>query len=141
MKIVQYFLLFLVTVSCREKTPTPPETLAPLVGKWRLDAYERTENGKKVWKAVDPQSTSFLSFRFDGVVLDSKGLPSCCAPGSLTINGKEFKIIPQAALPENPSCAYIDCISCATMDIELTGDTFIQHSCFGSRSRYVRDNQ
>ena len=116
-----------------------PETLQPLVGKWRLVAYERMENGTKVWKEADPQSTLFVSFRFDGLVLDSRGLSLCCPPIALNINGKEFKIVPKATVPENPACAYIDCIGCANWEIKLTGDTFILDDCGISLKReYVR---
>ena len=138
MKYILYFLLFLSTTNCRDKNVTP-ETLQPLVGKWRLVAYERLENGKRVWKEADPQSPSFVSFRFDGIVLDSKGLPYCCSPNDLNINGKEFVIIPRATVPENPTCAYVDCIGCATWEIKLTGDTFILDDCGISLKReYVR---
>ena len=116
-----------------------PETLQPLVAKWRLVAYERTENGKKVWKEADPQYPSYLSFRFDGVVLDSKDLPYCCAPGALNINGKLFEIKPQANIPDNPMCALVDCIGCPIWNITLTGDEFILNLCgIGSVTKYTR---
>lgn len=138
MKYLVCFLLFLSMVQCRDKN-AGPETLQPLVAKWRLAAYERVENGKKVWKEADQQSPSFISFRFDGVVLDGKGLPYCCPPTALNINGKEFKIIPKTAIPENPICAFVDCIGCPTWEIELTDDEFILSLCsIGSRSKYVR---
>lgn len=138
MKYLLSFFLFLSMVQCRDKN-AGPETLQPLVAKWRLATYERVENGKKVWKEVDSQSPSFISFRFDGVVLDSKGLPYCCPPSALNINGKEFKIIPKATIPENPTCAYIDCIGCPTWEIELRDNDFILSLCsIGSRSKYVR---
>ena len=138
MKYLLYLLLFLFMANCRDKN-VAPETLQPLVGKWRLVAYERMENGTKVWKEADPQSTLFVSFRFDGVVLDSKELTYCCPPSALNINGKEVKIIHKTALPENPTCAFIDCMGCPTWEIKLTGDTFILDSCFNSlKSKYVR---
>lgn len=137
MKYLLYFLLFLSMAHCRDKN-VAPEILQPLVGKWRLVAYERVENGRKVWKEVDPQSPSFVSFRFDGVVLDSKELPYCCPPSALNINGKEFKIVPKAAIPENPVCAYVDCIGCAAWEIEWSGDEFILDLCGWSKSKYVR---
>jgi len=138
MKYSLYFLLFLFMANCRDKN-VAPETLKPLVAKWRLAAYERVENGKKVWKEVDPQSASFVSFRFDGVVLDSKDLPFCCPPNSLNINEKNFKIIPKIALPENPTCALIDCIGCPTWEIKLLGDEFIKEDCgISLKRKYVR---
>lgn len=138
MKYILYFLVFLSMANCRDKN-VAPEILQPLVGKWRLAAHERVENGTKVWKEVDPQSTSFVSFRFDGVVLNSKDLPLCCPPTALNINGKEFVIIPRATVPENPTCAYVDCIGCSTWEIKLTEDTFILDDCGISLKReYVR---
>lgn len=138
MKYLLYLLLFLSMAQCRDKNVTP-EILQPLVAKWRLVAYERVENGKKVWKEVDSQSPSFVSFRFDGVVLDSKNLPLCCPPTTLNINGKGFEIIPKLAIPENPVCALVDCIGCATWEITLTGDTFILGDCAITLKReYVR---
>jgi len=138
MKYLLYFLLFLLMANCRDKNMAR-ETLQPLVAKWRLAAYERVENGTKVWKEADLQSPSFIFFRFDGIVLDSRGLSLCCPPTALNINGKEFKIVPKATVPENPACAYIDCIGCANWEIKLTGDTFILDDCGISLKReYVR---
>lgn len=137
MKYLLFFLLFLSMAQCRDKN-VAPETLQPLVAKWRLVAYERVENGKKVWKDVGSQSPSFVTFRFDGVILDSRGLPYCCPPTALNINGKEFKIIPKTAIPENPICAAVDCIGCATWEIEWSEDEFILNLCGWSKSKYVR---
>jgi hypothetical protein len=139
-KLLLYFLLFLTTVGCREKTLSPEE-LQPLVDKWRYAAYEKIVNGNKVWQDTDSLSPSFISFRFDGVVLDSQGLPRCCAPSALNINGKKFEIIPKAEVPRNPTCDYIDCIMCSVWSIDLKGDTFFLENCVnGLRYKYVRVN-
>ncbi|HEV7348138.1 hypothetical protein [Telluribacter sp.] len=139
------FVLFLLLMwGCQDKHITP-EVLKPLAGTWRLAAYEQTLNGKTKWVEVPAAvgtaaGASTLSFRFDGVVLDSKGLPACCGPSALRINGTTFAIEPKAALPDNPQCHLIDCIGCGVLHIEVAGNEFISSCQSGNigKSRYVR---
>ena len=142
MKSFIFLLLIVALGSCKPKAVVP-ETIAPLVGKWRLDAYETTVNGKKEWTltSINASTANYIQIREDGVLLTGNGQELCCAPSSLTINGKRFEIIPKSAIPDNPMCALVDCIGCATWDIEWTEDTFVLSLCINSsRSRYVREN-
>jgi hypothetical protein len=139
LRYLNFGLFLLLLLGCQEKHITP-EVLKPLAGTWQLVAYEQEENGKMVWVNVPTASESTLSFRFDGVVLDSKGLPACCGPTALEINGRRFRIEPKAPLPDNPACHLIDCIGCAVLKIEVEGNEFISSCPGGSlgKSRFLR---
>ncbi|MBB3837414.1 hypothetical protein FHS57_001408 [Runella defluvii] len=142
MKPVIFLLLIVVLGSCKPKTVVP-ETIAPLVGKWRLEAYESTVNGKKEWTltSINASTANYILIREDGVLLTGNGQELCCAPAALIVNGKRFEIVPKSAIPNNPMCALVDCIGCATWDIEWSEDTFILNLCVSSsRSRYVRED-
>lgn len=140
MKYILYLLLYLSMANCRDKY-VAPETLQPLVEKWRLEAYEVTNNEKKGWviASVSLTPASYLIFRSDGVILHGNGLGICCGPNALDVNGKTFEIKPQSLIPGNPGCALIDCIGCPTWKLELSDDEFILNLCsVGSKSKYVR---
>jgi hypothetical protein len=129
-------VLFLVGLfGCKEKQLSPEE-LQPLVGKWRLSAVQPT--GKN-WEYVTQSGQYQFEIRYDGVILDANGLPACCAPKSLKVNGKLFTIEPKESLPNNPLCALVSCAACETWDIDLQNDTLIVSYCEGSgRNRFVR---
>jgi hypothetical protein len=59
MKYLLSFLLFLSMANCRDKN-VAPEILQPLVAKWRLVAYERVENGKKVREEIEWSGDEFI---------------------------------------------------------------------------------
>lgn len=141
MKQIFIFVLLVLTFSgCKkEENQDPLPEIKTIVGKWRLDAYERIVNGEKVWEKVTGEP-SYLSFRFDGVILGKDGLPTCCAPTSFTLNGILFNIVPKAKLPENPQCALVDCYSCPIWEMEQNEDQLILSYCIGpSRARYIRE--
>ena len=129
-------LLFLVSLlGCKEKSLSPEE-LQPLIGKWRLSAVQ--SNGKD-WEYVTQSGQHQFEIRYDGVILDQNGLPTCCAPKFLKVNGKLFTIEPKESLPNNPSCALIKCAACETWDIDLKANTFILSSCLGNnRNRFEK---
>lgn len=129
-------VLFLVSLlGCKEKSLSPEE-LQPLVGKWRLSAVQ--PNGKD-WEFVTQSGQHQFEIRYDGVILDSNGLPACCSPKSLKVNGKLFTIEPKESLPNNPQCALVNCIACEIWDIDLQGNTFILSSCLGNnRNRFEK---
>ncbi|GAB3167815.1 hypothetical protein GCM10027291_15350 [Telluribacter humicola] len=110
------------------------------MGQWKLVAHEQTLNGVTQWVDVPNDQKNTLHFRYDGVVLNDKGLPKCCGPSALRIDGQHFKIEPKEPLPNNPDCALIFCGTCEEWNILVQGDEFI-HSCPESqsgRSRYIR---
>lgn len=107
-------------------------------GAWRLDAVERGMGNQKSWEKVDSTRADTLTFRTDGVILDTKGLPRCCSPTSLVINGQLVEIKPSMAVPANPLCASVNCVSCATWDIQLSANEMIVAPCNMSRLKYVR---
>lgn len=142
MKRYLYILLipFLLLNCKKEKEPAP--AIKEIVGRWRLDAVEKTVNGQKVWEKVSSDSPSYLTFRFDGVILDGKGLPWCCSPETLIVNGTSFKIKPKAKVPTNPQCALIDCVSCSSWDLEQKeNELIITLACqsLNYRHRYLRE--
>ncbi|MPR33739.1 hypothetical protein [Salmonirosea aquatica] len=140
------FLLPLLLLNCKkESEPAPLPAIEEIVGKWRLDAVEKTVNGQKVWEQVSgpvPIFTYYLVFRFDGVILGEKGLSWCCSPETLIVNGTSFKIKPKAKVPTNPQCAYVDCISCPSWDLEQRDNELILTSAcefLNYRHRYLRE--
>ncbi|CAG5000003.1 hypothetical protein DYBT9275_02364 [Dyadobacter sp. CECT 9275] len=138
--IIVWVLVSVVFWNCKkdkEETPLPFESI---VGRWRADAVENTVNGQKVWEKVLYTDPYYFSFRDDGVILDSRGLPACCSPDSLKVNGVAFKIIPQSGLPDNPACAYVDCVGCPSWDIQQNGDEIIISYCYGvQRAKFIRE--
>lgn len=144
MKRCLYILLIpFFFLNCKkEKDFAPLPAIKEIVGRWRLDAVEKTVNGQKVWEKVTYDPPSYLAFRFDGVILDENGLPACCAPDSLVVNGTSFKIKPQAQVPENPQCHLVDCAICSYWDLEQKGNEIIlTPSCqfLNHRQRYLRE--
>jgi hypothetical protein len=139
-------ILFLLVISMmlsgckKDRNEDPLPEVANIFGKWRLMEIEKTENGKTSWNpVVYYDEPTYLSFRYDGVILDNKGLPQCCGPDSLKINGVPFKIVPRSDLPLNPTCAYVDCAGCPVWDITQTGDEIIISTCATfPRHKYVR---
>ena len=128
--ILLLFLISILSLQCKkDQTPDPDPQIASIVGRWRLAGYEIEENGKKVWKLNPNDITSYITFRFDGVMLDSKGLAMCCPPSAYKLNGTIFKIIPKAELAVNPQCGVIDCVSCETLQMDQSGDELIITYC------------
>ena len=142
MKRYIYILLIpLLLLNCKRE-PAPLPAIKEIVGRWRLDAMEKTVNGQKVWEKVSYDPPSYLVFRFDGVILDGNGLPYCCSPDTLVVNGTPFKIRPQAKVPENPQCHLVDCAYCRYWDLEQIGNELILTSkCdfLNYRHRYLRE--
>jgi len=142
MKRYLYILLVpLLLLNCK-KEPAPLPAIKEVVGRWRLDAVEKTVNGQQIWEKVPADPPSHLVFRFDGVILDENGLPWCCVPDSLIVNGTPFKIKPLASIPENPQCHLVDCAACSSWDLEqkeneltLTSNCEFVHY----RRRYLRE--
>lgn len=134
------FLLLFITWSCKKKEeqPTPVNGAELIVGTWRLVSYQTFENEEVVWR--EPETSSLLTFRYDGVMLDSDGLPSCCLSTRYIINGSEFKVQPLSPLPENPVCALVYCTSCEAVDISVSGDEMKINFCAGTalQERYER---
>lgn len=133
-------LLAIAFTACKKDSNEPVPAVKSIVGKWRLDAYERTINGLKVWEKITDNEPSYLSFRYDGVILGTNDLPVCCGPGSYKLNGNLFKIEPKGKLPENPQCTLVDCVGCPTWDMEQNGNELIISSCRQFiRARYIRE--
>jgi len=139
MKRVFFVLvLSLTSLACKKDDPDP--AIESIVGKWRLDAYEKMVSGEQIWEKVPAGQSSYLTFRFDGVMLDSKDLPMCCAQGGYYLNGAFFGIKPKSSLPHNPQCGLIDCIGCSTLNFEQAGDELIITYCppISTRAKYVK---
>jgi len=141
--IIISVILSAILFGCKKSNPSshdPDPAIKMIVGKWKRVAYEKTVNGKKTWEEVDKDSQyNFMIFRYDGVILDSNGLPSCCAPAQYYVNGVVFKVVPKSEVPVNPSCAFVDCVGCASWNIEQTGNELILELCLNfPRSKFVR---
>ncbi|HEV7348139.1 hypothetical protein [Telluribacter sp.] len=141
MKYLNYCLLLLFLWGCRDREVSP-EVVKPLVGTWHLAAYEETQNGKTVWVELPAGQGYTLQIREDGVLLNEAGLPICCGPSALRINGNFFRIQPKGTLPENPACALALCATCEVwhIDVRNEGQEFF-FTCPNSnsgKSRFVR---
>lgn len=138
-----YLILLIssILIECKDKQMDPDPEINGIVGKWRFEGYEKEENGNKIWFKETTDQPSFLTIRFDGIMLNSNGLPACCRPGSYNLNGTFYKIEPKADIPENPQCALVDCVGCETLQLDQTGDEMIMTYCepLGTRIKYVRD--
>ena len=140
-KLLFTLIISLAAVACKKDDPEPEPEIAAIVSTWKHIAYENTVDGEKIWVPVDGES-SYISFRFDGLILDSKGLPACCAPKAYYLNGVLFEVKPKAEVPINSYCISVDCIGCDTWDIEQTGNELIISLCepfTDRRSKFIRE--
>jgi hypothetical protein len=138
-KLLLALIIPFVLVNCKKDDPEPAPEISALVYTWKHTAYEHVVNGEKVWVPIEIEPR-YISFRFDGLILDSKGLPACCAPRTYYVNGVLFEVKPKATVPVNEQCALVDCIECATWNIEQTGNELILSYCepVTTRSKYIR---
>jgi hypothetical protein len=139
-KLLFALMIPLVLVGCKKDNPEPEPEIRSIVSTWKQIAYETTVNGNKVWVPTQGEP-GFLTFRFDGLILDSKGLPACCAPKAYYLNGVFFEVKPKAEVPINEQCALVDCVGCSTWNIEQTENELIVSLCepLKSRSKYIRE--
>jgi hypothetical protein len=142
MRRLFYITLFLsVMLSCKKDSldVMGMADMDPVSGKWFLSQVERASvDNKNVWEYVSAAQTDTIAFRSDGVILQADGLPMCCAPKSLIINGSLLDIKPQSPLPANPYCANVSCAYCPVWEITLTGNEMIVSSCNDLRRKYIR---
>lgn len=141
MKRLLYISLFLATLyAC--KSNSMDASYSPQVesisGTWRLIEEEQGIIGQSNWKAALADSSLDITFRNDGVVMNAKGLPACCAPTALTINGRFFEIKPATQLAANPACANVSCGNCPVWDIAISNNQLIITTCNSPRKKYVR---
>ncbi len=110
------------------------------MGKWELVAYETMEDGERVWKETEGDSGYKFMFRFDGVILDSEGLPACCTLPYYFVSGVRFDVVPGAPVKDNPRCSLIDCLPCAEANYDLQEDGSLIYYCnpSGLRMKYER---
>ena len=140
-KMLFALMISLVLISCKKDDPEPEPEIAAIAHRWKLTAYEKIVDGKKIWVPIDGEP-DYISFRFDGLILDSNGLPPCCSPRAYYLNGVLFEVKPKAEVPTNSYCISVDCIGCDTWDIEQTGNELIISLCepfTDRRSKYIRE--
>ena len=140
-KLLFALMISLVLVACKKDNSEPEPEIAAIVHKWKYAAYEKTVDGKKIWVPADGEP-NYISFRFDGLILGSNGLPPCCSPKAYYLNGVLFEIKPKATVPINVQCNFVDCIGCDTWDIEQTGNELIISLCepfADRRAKYIME--
>jgi hypothetical protein len=139
MKTGIWILMGLILLGCKRDKELTPEEIMPLVGKWEMTAYETTVNGVKQWVAVtDIGIYNTVIFRKDGVLLYGNGKGMCCAPSTLIIGGRPFKIKPKTPVDFDELCNR-NCVSCESVELEINQDEMIWTSCTaGYRARYKR---
>ncbi|QRR01703.1 hypothetical protein [Dyadobacter sandarakinus] len=134
-------LVLWCAIACREKNMDTIQSFTQangLSGRWYLKAVEKGVTAQKTWENVQAAEVDTLVFRNDGVIMSATGLPRCCSPNSLILNGNLVEIKPTSPVPPNPMCARVNCVSCSTWDIELSGSEIVVTPCNMPRLRYVR---
>jgi hypothetical protein len=143
MKRLLYIPLVLVwLLSCKKERDgdlSPALAFNSVSGIWHSIEVERSSlDNKSTWEPVAAAKSDSLIFRTDGVVLNANGTPRCCAPATMIINGNLLDVKPQTALPNNPQCELLNCITCPTWEISLSDDQLIIGTCNSPRMKYVR---
>lgn len=143
MKRLLYIPVVLVwLLSCQKDADSDPTAMlyfSTISGPWHSIEAERSSlDNKSVWEPIPATQSDTLIFRNDGVILNADGKPRCCAPGTLTINGTLRDVKPQTALPGNPECALLNCVTCPTWEISWNDDQLIISTCNTPRIKYVR---
>lgn len=143
MKRLLYIPLVLVwLLSCKKERNGdlyPALAFTSVSGIWHSIEIERSSlDNKSTWEPIAASKSDSLIFRTDGVVLNVNGTPRCCAPATMIINGTLLDVKPQIALPNNPQCELLNCITCPTWEISLSDDQLIIGTCNSARVKYVR---
>lgn len=139
-KLLFTLIIPFVLFACKKDNPEPKPEIETIIGTWKQTAYENLVNGKKTWVPTVGEPY-YMSFRSDGLILDSNELPACCAPKAYYVNGVLFEVKPKTSVPVNERCMLVDCVGCATWDIEQTGDELILTICepLSRRSKYIQE--
>jgi len=117
----------------------PNAAFGDVSGVWHSIEVERSSlDNKSSWEPIEAAKSDSLIFRGDGVVLNADGSPRCCAPATLIINGTLLDVKPQIALPNNPQCEKLNCITCPTWEVSMSDDQLIIGTCNAPRMKYVR---
>jgi hypothetical protein len=132
-------MISLVVVSCKKDNTDPEVLISSLTHTWKHTAYGNVVGNDTIWEPIRIEPR-YIHFRFDGVILDEKDLPVCCAPKAYYVNGELFKIKPKAPLPFNEQCALLDCIQCDAWNITQKSDELIVSYCdpVTTMSKYIR---
>ena len=143
MKRLLYIPLVLVwLLSCKKDSfddMSPNLAFTTVSGPWHSIEIERSSlDNKSTWEPIAASKSDTLIFRGDGVVLNANGTPRCCAPATMIINGNLLDVKPQTALPNNPQCELLNCITCPTWEVSLSDDQLIIGTCNSPRVKYVR---
>ena len=133
------FILLFVLVACKKDGSPPDPEIKEIVGKWKRIAVEENVNGSNIWVLTDGEPL-YMVFRYDGVIFDGNGCRNC-APNSYYVNGKLFQVMPKEDVKNNASCPMVDCIACATWDIDQSSNELIITLCepYNRRSKYIRE--
>lgn len=133
-------LIFTGVFGCKSEDANVklPPSVAELGGPWKLIAEEQGFVGQSAWVDVKQDSAYNIIFRSDGLLLNAKGLPACCAPTSLTINGIFFEIKPSGQLAPNPECTSVKCTNCPLWDIQIAGSEMTITKCKDVKRKYLR---
>ncbi|GGM80906.1 hypothetical protein GCM10010967_10910 [Dyadobacter beijingensis] len=118
---------------------SPNAAFTTVSGLWHSIEIERSSlDNKSSWEPIAATQSDSLIFRSDGVVLNANGTPRCCAPATMIINGALLDVKPLTALPSNPQCELLNCITCPTWEVSLSDDQLILNTCNSPRVKYVR---
>lgn len=141
MKQFLYALLLpILLVGCKKDDFETPPVIKELVGKWRLQAIEKTVDGQTVWEEVPAKEADTFTIRFDGILLGSDGLPPCCGLNRYSVDGVPYVVKPQVKVPYNAQCELLNCASCPRNMVVDKSELLVISTCEKSiiRSKYVR---
>lgn len=134
-------ILLFTFFACKSDNPKPAPEIEGIVGTWKYVATETIVNDKPEWVSVPGESN--VSFRHDGVILDSRNLPNCCAPKAYQVNGEWFVINKDTAREISEKCGPVDCMVCPTAwNIFQTNDELVVFSGCAPRvltKKYIRE--
>lgn len=127
-------------IACKSDNPKPEMEIEGIVGSWKYVATEKIVSEMPTWVAVKEESN--ITFRADGVLLDSRGVPNCCVAMAYRVNGLWFKVKNETAQEIKNQCGLVQCIGCGTLNIYQTGNELTVFSGCEPNvkvSKYVRD--
>ncbi len=137
--VINVMVLVLLVFGCKKSEDSVSfSNISLLEGKWQLIEIETGALSGLVWNSIDSTQKQNIFFRADGIMVDSIGLPACCAPQAYIINDRLFEINRLVNIPDNPACNAVKCGFCKFYDLEIQGQVMILTPCQGPRRKYLR---
>lgn len=137
-KLLLLILINLALSKCKNDVKESISPIETITGTWRLAEKQVVVNGQPVWQDITDQSPYSFTISTDGAILNGAGLPECCVPKTLSVNGVAVGIPSSSQLPSNPDCARVNCALCESWDIETSGEELIIDYCGRERAKFTK---